>query len=341
MAQFTIYRSTDVAAPVLNGITGSMITVLDAVLVNGYGTTTSAGWTRPYVATNVNNTNTMAVYKQGSGSCGFYMWVQDSGSVSSGRQAIYRGFETAQNVNLHTTNSVFSFPNSASATGLTANGLVMQKSATADTVVRPWIAFADSRTLYMFILNGGTAASYETVCFGEFYSMAQSDPYRCLIIGDNAEGAYLGASARFATLIISVGGTAILGHYFARNHITTNPATPFSKHTDVAKMASVLYMGGGTVAQTVGLPNGSDGGIYLAPIWLIDITTGGVNTVRGRLRGIWNVCHNATGFSDGDTFGGIGDLAGRTFQIVKWVTESTVASSAYIAVETSNTLETN
>ena len=32
MAQFTIYSSTDVGAPVLNGITGSLITVLDAVL---------------------------------------------------------------------------------------------------------------------------------------------------------------------------------------------------------------------------------------------------------------------------------------------------------------------
>jgi hypothetical protein len=42
-SQFTIYTSNDLGAPQLNGLTGSLLTVLDAVLINGYGTKTSGG----------------------------------------------------------------------------------------------------------------------------------------------------------------------------------------------------------------------------------------------------------------------------------------------------------
>ena len=58
---FTIYRASDAGAPTLNGQAGSLITVLNYILVGGqpnlitgsgnnvagiaYGTTPSAGWT--------------------------------------------------------------------------------------------------------------------------------------------------------------------------------------------------------------------------------------------------------------------------------------------------------
>ena len=84
MAQFTIYRSADANAPVLNGLAGSLITVLDAILVNGYGTQPSASWTKSF-----SSGSYYAAYKQGSGSNGCYMWVQDTGSVASGKDAIF------------------------------------------------------------------------------------------------------------------------------------------------------------------------------------------------------------------------------------------------------------
>jgi hypothetical protein len=40
-----IYRSTDGSAPVLTGQAGKLTDLLDAILVNGYGSKTAAGWT--------------------------------------------------------------------------------------------------------------------------------------------------------------------------------------------------------------------------------------------------------------------------------------------------------
>jgi len=58
--------------------------------------------------------------------------------------------------------------------------------------------------------------------------------------------------------------------------------------------------------------------------------------VRGRLRGIYQVLHPTGNFSDGQTFSGGGDYAGKDFIII-----SKGYSSGFWAVETSNTVETN
>ena len=40
---WTVYRSDDAGAPNLTGAAGSLIAILDAVLVNGYGAKPAAG----------------------------------------------------------------------------------------------------------------------------------------------------------------------------------------------------------------------------------------------------------------------------------------------------------
>jgi hypothetical protein len=47
-----VYRSTDASAPVLTGQVGSLTALLDAILVNGYGALTAAGWTIAQTTTN-------------------------------------------------------------------------------------------------------------------------------------------------------------------------------------------------------------------------------------------------------------------------------------------------
>jgi hypothetical protein len=47
-----VYRSTDASAPVLTGQVGSLTALLDAVLVNGYGALSAAGWTIAQTTTN-------------------------------------------------------------------------------------------------------------------------------------------------------------------------------------------------------------------------------------------------------------------------------------------------
>jgi hypothetical protein len=67
-SQFTIYRYTDTSAPTVNGTAGSLITLLQACLVTGYGSKSGAGWTAQGW-----NTSTQAAWKMGtvgSGSSG-------------------------------------------------------------------------------------------------------------------------------------------------------------------------------------------------------------------------------------------------------------------------------
>lgn len=69
----TAYFSTDASAPTLTGTTGSLVALLDAILVNGYGAKAAAGWSIAYTGTSKRD------YKQGTGSNGYYLDVDDSG----------------------------------------------------------------------------------------------------------------------------------------------------------------------------------------------------------------------------------------------------------------------
>jgi len=58
------------------------------------------------------------------------------------------------------------------------------------------------------------------------------------------------------------------------------------------------------------------------------------------MRGLWAPLHANANFNDGDIIPGSGDLAGRTFMIVKIIYNS-ASSSGSVAMETSDTWETN
>ena len=103
----------------------------------------------------------------------------------------------------------------------------------------------------------------------------------------------------------------------------------FGKHGDLSKGGGVQVLAGGGVAY----PNPTDGGLYLSPVWVHEPAG---PTIRGRLRGFWQLCHLYSGFTDGETFTGTGDLAGRTFTVMR----QSANNGAY-CIETSATLETN
>jgi hypothetical protein len=89
---------------------------------------------------------------------------------------------------------------------------------------------------------------------------------------------------------------------------------------------------------SLGVPNPADGGLYVAPIRVVDAslpgtTISGTMDLRGRMRGLWHVAHQVSGFADGDTFSGVGEYAGRSFLIVKFLLGSS-PSVAMIAIET-------
>lgn len=104
-----VYRSSDASAPALRGNTpGDLINVLDKCLVTGYGSLAGAGWTKPFTGTN------LAVFRQGAGSNGMYLRVDDTSSAAGSRSARVVGYEVMSDVNNGTPQS---FPTAVQYSG--------------------------------------------------------------------------------------------------------------------------------------------------------------------------------------------------------------------------------
>ena len=320
----TVYKSTDASAPVLNGQAGSLITVLDAILVNGYVGKTAAGWTKPFSGTN------LAAYKPGAGSQE-YLRVDDTGSgaYAAGREAFLRGYEAMTAISTGTG----PFPTTAQLT----NGCFFHKSPTADTTAIPWIAVADSRTLYFFVYTG-LYAGYSAFVFGDFYSVkGVSDSYRTVLICRTIQETTGSSTAQF--YIPTAGNemleqlcgvqTYLAGHYTPRTWDGLQTATLLGKHGNAAHSASIL-------AGLMSYPNNYDNAVYLSQVWLHESATTPI--IRGRLRGFWHFLHPVgVKINDGDTWSGTGALAGKTFMAIK---PTSMGNGIYV-METSDTWETN
>lgn len=320
MAQFTIYKSTDASAPVLTGQVGSLVALLDACLVAGYGAKVGAGWTKPFTGTG------KAAFQQGTGSNSFFLRVDDNGpGAGTFKEARIVGYETMSDVDT----GVAPFPTVAQF----ATGLFIRKSVSADATPRAWIIAADSRTFYLFIKTGDVSTVYFTTMFGEFYSFVAADGYRCMLIARDVENTTSTTNEHLSEL--SNASSTVSGHYVARGHTGVGGSVQVAKHGDLAKAVGAT--------RTVGscpYPNPADGGLYLAPIWITDPTTAPVNGYRGRLRGFWHYCHPAASATDGDTFTGVGELAGKTFLVISELYNPSNLAAIGI-IETSNTLESN
>jgi hypothetical protein len=316
--QFTEYLSTDGSAPTLNGTTGSLVTVLDAILVNGYGSKAAAGWSKVFSGTS------KAVYRAPSGSR-LYLRVQDDGpGAGTFREARITGYETMSDVD----NGTGPFPTAAQGVGGIAMAVV-RKSATADSTSRAWIVEADARTINFFALTGDVASTYLAWSFGEFYSLVASDAYNCLLVGRASENS--AADVEYMDRLNPDVNTAALQHFVARGHTGTGGSVSVGAHGDVAKSQNASRLLG-----TVPYTNPSDGGLYLSPIWIHDTTTSPTKGLRGRKRGFWHFLHPIASVADGDTVSGTGDLSGKTFRFIK----QSQGLGVYV-IETSNTLETN
>lgn len=317
---YTIYRSSDGSAPSLTGQTGSLVAVLDACLVNGYGAKAAAGWAKTFSGTS------KAAYRAAAGNR-LYLRIQDDGpGGGTFKEARATGYETMSDVDTGTG----PFPTAALGVGSAAM-LVVRKSLTADATARAWIVVADGRTFYMFVLTGDAAATYVAWGFGEFFSVVPSDAWRSFIVARGAENNAANTSEMLDKLAMpSTTNSAWI--YMPRAYTGASGGVIGIRFGDSSKMGSLAVIGG-----VLPYPNSADGGIYLSPIWISDNNTPATPIMRGRMRGMWHICHPPSGsVADGDTISGVGELAGKSFLFIKLGQTGGVYS-----IETSDTLETN
>lgn len=303
-----IYTSTMTGAPVLTGLAGEFVNLLDKTLVTGWGSgpgaIAPAGWSKDFTGTN------KAVFRAGGGNR-MFLRVEDHFLTGSTRYAKLRGAIVASAVDT----LVEPFPDPSQVT----DGCVLQYNVGA--VARPWKVFADDRTVYVFTSHDGTG-TYWGFKFGDFFSYVLGDLYRTVIAGPvDFTGDSL-CSIRTSNL------TILLGHYVARKYTGAIGSLNVGKHGDSSVLVGELNKG------VTPFPDPISGGILLAPIYLHEIAE---PTTRGKFRGFWYWPHVLSGVGDGDTFTGAAGtiLEGRSFTVV-----AAKAAGLYI-METSSTWVTS
>jgi len=306
----TVYNSTDASAPVLTGQNGSLITVLDAVLVNGYGSQTAAGWTKPYSGTN------LAVYRQGAGNSR-YLDVNDANN----QYPLMRGFEAMTGVGVGTG----AFPSAATSN---STGVFWSKSTTNDATARPWTIVATQKAFYMWInVNSGGAPFAQGMMyfFGDFVSYRPGDAYNTLIAG-NATAS--NSVSTFTDLTTSIATTSP-GHFIARSYTQFGTAVPSGQHSDYIRCSTSIGRG------TLTYPNNMDGSFTLCPVWIHEPNLP-TYPVRGEMPGLWAGAHLAPA-NHGDTVTGsaTGGLSGKTIQFFNTYFNGTVVAQP--GIEISNT----
>jgi hypothetical protein len=319
--QFTIYRSQDPGAPQLYGNSGSLVSVLNACLITGYGSKLPAGWIADFTSSVLSG----STYRQPSGS-GFFLSVIENSTCASNKAARLIGFESASAYN----SGSGQFPVSAQIGGIVA--LSVRKSTTADaTTARPWILFADAYTIYMYVQTGDQAAGFYTCAFyfGDIFSFkGPTDAYRCILVANYPEDT-AGLTIQYIDQInqVSVG---ITGHYMARTYSGGGASI------NVGKNGCLALAGVSTTATTLGANvavNMEDNSVYMMPIGVHEVAPA---VKRGRLRGQYHLCAPIAAYSDWQQFSGSGAFAGKTFMVVK-----ASYSSGMYCIETSPTVEVN
>jgi hypothetical protein len=338
---FTEYSWLDTSAPQLDGNTGSLLTLLDAVLVNGYGTKPGAGWTKP-----LPNTSSYGMYRLGNGTTSS-LFIYDAGAGGAGGcEAMATGWITITAIDNGAVTGSNPFPsgsqlNITSSAGGQAGAVVIRKSLITSSIQRAWKAFADSASLYLFTkpFDSVSGASWSGFHFGDFYSLKSGsiDPYRCMIVGRSVKSssAIIDDSLDRMTPGQTALNSATQGHYVAK--LFNGDSGSFTGSIAVSVCGDGIKSSN-TAGLTGAIPflNGCDNAIYVSPMWIVET---GPSVVRGRMRGFWHFCHNSSSLTDGQAITGAMDFPTKTFRVVLPTYASSTAGTYLI--EISDTLETN
>lgn len=289
----TIYSSDDAGAPVLTGLAGSLAALLDAILVNGYGSGSTAkaglGWTRPYTGTNLRAYRNNAV----SG-LGYYLRLDDT-QARVGRLRTYTSMT-----------AISTGSGMAPTTSMRTNGALWVKSDTADSTARKWWVIGNERCFYLFICPVGQESTGvpDDIALGVPYfagrikSRKPGDQYDFAVaLGLNTYNQgewYQTLSYLFTNVHVGLGwgsgvsssapsdGSAVA---ISRGYGQTGNPVVARVGPDIA--ATQTTWGGTDTSGSVPYPDPVSGGLILSPGFLVE----GVGLARGYFPGLFVPAH--------------------------------------------------
>ena len=307
----TVYRSTDSGAPALTAQAGTLLNVLRACLVTGYGSKAAAGWSEPFTAS-----GNVGVFRQGAktGRRQFYLRVQDT----PGNRAWLSLFEEMTSLNDGTNRVPIAGQDTPTAWKSAAWG--------GDGTPRPWLVIADHRTFYLFVEPHSDGRRVLSAWAGDFYSLVEQDQYGVALAGlydrdppDAGDGWRL-RSLTLSTAVNRADNTIV---YLARDQSWLAVSQQAGLHANPAQLLNEAP-GGPNLRQGT---NPADGKIWVSPIWVHEPPT---MSIRGRLRGLLAPAVAAGALSDLSEIQGSGLLAGRTYL---WVRFNTVVRMDYMSLQ--------
>ena len=309
----TVYRSTDASAPLLTNSNGSLIAVLRACLVDGYGSKPPAGWTAPFTGTN------LIAFKEGTGGNNRYLRVYDGGTdASSHRVANVRAYETMTAVSTGT--GPCPTPGQVSGNGATMSYFQAGRS----TPHASWVVVATPSFFHLVVEQGDGNSCPEYMAFGKFISDLAGDTFNEVLLAGSQPGAgWTGYSDSYTSAMwVMRSDTGALG------------AVSSSLLTDARTAANTTVGVHGVGSTFTPYPDRVRGGLLQSQA---AIFCDGYR--RGRVPGLWEQHHEPTAIGGHCTTwtGATGALAGKQFQLFGPLASLAVGYGAHVVLELSDT----
>lgn len=233
------YSSTDPGAPQLTGQAGSGLSLLRALLVNGYGSGGDAkpglGWTEPF-----SGTNKAAFRNNAVSGTGYRLRLDDTQT----RVMRLRGYTTMTTVDTGTGLT----PTAAQRT----NGSLWPKSLTTDSGARTWWAIGNERCFYLFVVTDPSYPGSEAAYFaGDVVSFKAGDGHHFMVSASDVN-TFSGSASDAHSNLFSASGSidyapSATGNsgFIARVHAGTGASIPVMSLA--TKVVSNYYGSGGMV----------------------------------------------------------------------------------------------
>lgn len=310
----TVFKSTDLGAPVLLGTGHSMNDLLTATLL-------TVGWTKPFESGDLNQ----AVFRQGDGGQRYYLCKDNAHGGGLGDHTLITGYEEMTSISSGTN----AFP--------TLDTRAFTRSETLNNPnPLPWIIAADRYTAYIFVMARQTETAWHGCMIGDIYSFKDNDAYQAGLFCNVADifAASQEPLVHLSTHVNVAPAAGAAALVLARSYTgAVGAIDTLSQYGDTAAL--------GASAETFGdLPYPQNERLPVAELHIGERT---VPTVRGKHRGIWHWTMPGSAVSDGTTAIGTmlninGTSVNRTFLFLKPV--GAVGNAGVIMLETSDTWDT-